>query len=157
MLKAKRLRIMVVLVALGLVIQYSVVGSALAANGDIYKIKNGSTCLDYNHDFYSCQQGNGAQKWTETSATGGTWKFRNTEGGIPWCLEGANGPGNVYIFSQCNAGDGSQRWTLIAATGGGYKIEQSYQGGRLCLDADNYMDNCAAGDGAQVWNLVLTS
>ena len=33
------------------------------------------TCLDWISDFTACAQGDGTQKWSKVSATGGTYKF----------------------------------------------------------------------------------
>jgi hypothetical protein len=144
-------------VALGLALLSAPAFAASAvpqASGGLVKIGHNGTCLDWNHDFSACAQGNGNQKWTKVGATGGTYKFEFQQG-VTFCLDGSSWP--RFGHSPCAAGDGAQRWTLVSATGGTYKLEQDQHGTTICLDDSTFGSNqdafhpCAAGNGAQRW------
>ena len=126
------------------------------ASGNLVKVENNRTCLDWNYDFTTCAQGNGNQKWTQVSATGGTYKFEFQQGPT-YCLDGTSSP--RFGTSVCGQGDSTQRWTLVSSTGGTYKIEQVEGGTRICLDDSTFGSNgdtfhaCAQGSGSQRWSI----
>ena len=113
MLTRQKFRIVVALAAaaLGLALQS---GPAFAAStapwvsGNLVKISNNGTCLDWNYDFTNCAQGNGNQKWIQVAATGGTYKFKRPGGDPPfaWTVR----PGRV-------SGIRSARRAMVASVG----------------------------------------
>jgi hypothetical protein len=165
MLTRQKFRIVVALAAaaLGLALQSGpafAASTAAQVSGNLVKISNNGTCLDWNHDFTNCAQGDGNQKWIQVAATGGTYKFEFQQGPT-FCLDGSAWP--RFGHSVCAQGDGAQRWTLISSTGGTWKIEQDEGGTRICLDDSTFGSNgdafhaCAAGSGAQRWTINSAS
>jgi hypothetical protein len=95
----------------------------VAATGGTYKFEfeqGLAFCLDGTYwphfGTSACAQGDGAQRWTLISSTGGTWKIEQDEGGTRICLDASTFGSNQDAFHPCAQGDGAQRWTINPAS-----------------------------------------
>ncbi len=92
--------------------------SGLQADLDNGSTTSGAQLLQNSRSFTST-----TQRWTFTSAAGGSWQISNVQNGL--CFDSASSSGVTYLVQNACSGASTQQWTLTATSNGYYAISNS--------------------------------